>query len=305
MWFKNLKIFRLFSNFHITSSELETLLSKRALHTNQHLAKNAGFIPFFEEEGTLVHKVENYLMFKLRIEKKLLPSSVINQALKERVKETEEMQGYKVGKKQTKEIKENVTAELLPIAFSVHNDISIGWDLVNKWMFIDTSSNAVSDEVTGNLVQLFEEEIPFLSYMTNESPTSCMTSWLINNFAPENFTIDKNTELKAFSNARIRVRYDNESPEHEEISKHITSGKKCTKLAMTWNDRISFVLNEHGDIKNISPLNIQKESNQNIDCEKFIERFDADMTLMFGEFNELLKDLSEAMGGEKEVAGVK
>ncbi len=37
------------------------------------------------------------------------------------------------------------------------------------------------------------------------------------------------------------------------VRRHIQSGKQCTRLAMTWADRVSFVLTESLDVKRIAP----------------------------------------------------
>ena len=67
---------------------------------------------------------------------------------------------------------------------------------------------------------------------------------------------------------------------------------------MTWNDKISFVLDESLAIKSVKALDILRE------CaigEAADERFDSDFTLMTGELAKMLADLVEALGGEAEV----
>ena len=70
-----------------------------------------------------------------------------------------------------------------------------------------------------------------------------------------------------------------------------------TRLAMTWNDRISFVLNDNLQLKRISFLDILKEQ-ADAQAENEDERFELDFTLMTGEIARLLDDLLEALGGE-------
>lgn len=300
MWFKNLKIFRLSPSWQPSSDEFEALLAKQAFVDGQFSGEplNMGWAPFFEEEGTFVHKVENNYLVRLVVEKKLLPTSVINQFAKAKALEVEEEQGYKVGRKQMKEIKENVTAALRTKAFSIYRETRVWFDLDNHWMIVDTGASSKADEVIGLLAKVLDP-LPLLSYMTEQSPTSCMTSWLLEDNAPDGFTIDQDTELKSMTDSRISVRYANHTPEHEELSKQITSGKTCTRLAMTWNDRVSFVLNDAGDIRRITPLEVLAEAREPINSDDAIEHFDAEMVLMFGELNALIRDLTEALGGEK------
>ncbi len=300
MWFKNLKVFRLSPSWQPSSEEFEALLEKQAFQAGQFSSEplNLGWAPFFEEESTLVHKVGRHYLVKLVAEKKLLPASVINQFAKAKAAEVEEQQGYKVGRKQMKEIKEDVTAVLRTKAFSIYRETRVWFDLDNHWMIVDAGASSKSDEVIGTLAKVLDP-LPILSYMTEQSPTSCMTSWLLDEAAPDSFTIDQDTELKSMTDSRISVRYANHSPEHDELSKHITAGKTCTRLAMTWNDRVSFVLNDAGDVRRVTPLDVLAESRENLNSDDAIEHFDAEMTLMFGELNALLNDLTDALGGEK------
>ena len=82
------------------------------------------------------------------------------------------------------------------------------------------------------------------------------------------------------------------------IRRHIAAGKQCTRLAMTWNDKISFVLDESLAIKSIKPLDIIKEGSTRNDDE----RFDSDMALMTGELAKMLADLVKVLGGEADAA---
>lgn len=301
MWFKNLKIFRLSPTWQPSQEEFEALLQKQAFVDGQFSGEplNMGWAPFFEEEGTLIHKIEDNFLIRLKVEKKLLPTSVINQFAKAKAQEIEDEQGYKVGRKQMKEIKENVAVALRSKAFSIYRETRLWFDLKHHWMIVDTGASSKADEVIGLLAKVLDP-LPLLSYMTEQSPSSCMTSWLLDDNAPDSFTIDQDTELKSMTDSRISVRYANHTPEHNELTKQITSGKTCTRLAMTWNDRVSFVLNDAGDIRRISPLDVLAEARDPINSDDAIEHFDAEMLLMFGELNALIHDLAKALGGEKQ-----
>ena len=84
--------------------------------------------------------------------------------------------------------------------------------------------------------------------------------------------------------------------EPEDVRRHIAGGKQCTRLAMTWADRISFVLTESMAVKGIKPLDVLKESDASTANDD--ERFETDFTLMTGELNKLMIDLVAALGGE-------
>ena len=129
-----------------------------------------------------------------------------------------------------------------------------------------------------------------------------MTTWLSEGEAPAGFTLDRDLELRAPGDERATVRYVRHALEGEEIREHIAEGKSATRLGMTWNDRISFVLNDLLQIKRLAFLDILKEEAEG-QAETDEERFDIDFALMSGELAKLLAALVEALGGEMAEAG--
>jgi recombination associated protein RdgC len=134
---------------------------------------------------------------------------------------------------------------------------------------------------------------------TNISPTAAMTSWLAGDDLSSTFTVDRDCELRAAGEERATVRYVRHALEAEEIAKHITAGKEATRLAMTWSDKISFVLHDNLQIKRIAALDILKDQAEGNDQE---DVFDADFAMMSGELQKLLVDVIGALGGESALA---
>jgi hypothetical protein len=119
--------------------------------------------------------------------------------------------------------------------------------------------------------------------------------------APAGFTIDRDCELKAVGEEKAAVP-TSAIPLGDEVSgeikAHLAAGKLPTKLALTWNDRISFVLNEKLEIKRLAFLDLLKEEAEK-SAERADEQFDADFALMTGELSRFLPDLLAALGGEQ------
>ncbi|MGE4124563.1 MAG: recombination-associated protein RdgC [Pusillimonas sp.] len=297
MWFKNLKVFRLAPTWSPSTGAIENALEKMAFRPgSSHDMQSLGWVPPSEGLG-LVHALNGQLLFALRADKKLLPGTVVNQVARARAQDIEEQQGYKPGRKQMKEIKERVTEELLPKAFSVYRDTRVWVDTHNHWLVIDAAASAKSDEVLGMLAKVFDP-FPVSPLYTEISPASAMTSWLVDNEAPGPFSIDQDTELRSTSESGAAVRYVRHSLEADEVRKHIENGKQCTRLALTWADRISFVLTDGLDIKRVSPLDVIKEGPDAVAAND-ADAFDTDFALMSGELSKLLDDLIGALGGEK------
>jgi recombination associated protein RdgC len=299
MWFKNLKIYRLSAAWPLFGDDLEAALARQAYQPGNNLEMQCiGWVPPREGDG-LAYAVGGQILLTLRAEKKLLPGTVINQVAKFRAQEIEEQQGYKPGRKQMKEIKERVTDELLPRAFSVYRDTRVWIDPRNRWLVIDAAASSKADEVIGILAKCIEP-FPLENLYVTQSPASAMTGWLAEYEAPANFSIDQDTELRSSGESGAAIRYIKHSIDAEDVGRHIQSGKQCTRLALTWADRISFVLTDGLDIKRVSPLDVLKEGNDTI-ASNDDEKFDSDMALMTGELAKLLAELVDALGGEKHI----
>jgi recombination associated protein RdgC len=294
MWFKNLQIYRLPSPWKFDLAQLNTQLATQSFQTcsNSEMQSQGWIAP--RNNGELVHSVNRQLLLQLSTERKLLPNTVINQVTKARALEIEEQQGFKPGRKLIKELKEQVTEELLPRAFSIQRSTFVWIDPVNGWLIIDAASPAKSDEVLKLLLKCLPQ-LPLESLRVNLSPLSAMTSWLAGNEAPTGFTIDQDTELRSNAESKATVRYVRHSLDPKEIASHIASGKQCTKLALTWADKVSFVLTENLVIKRVQALDVLTEKS---DSHHEDEKLDGDFALMCGELNLLLNDLVAALGGE-------
>lgn len=299
MWFKNLRVFRLAPSWSTSVDALEAALEKQAFQPGgSQEMQSLGWVPP-REGGGLVHAVNGQLLLSLRAEKKLLPTTVINQVARAKAQDMEEQQGYKPGRKQMKEIKEQVTEELLPKAFSIYRDTRVWIDTRQHWLVIDAAAAAKSDEVLGMLAKAIEP-FPVLQLHVETSPASAMTDWLVSDEPPAGFSVDQDTELRSTSESRAAVRYVRQSIEIDDVRKHVQAGKQCTRLALTWADRVSFVLTEGLDIKRVTPLDVLKE-NHDSSAQNEVEQFDSDMALMTGELTKLIEGLVEALGGEKKV----
>jgi recombination associated protein RdgC len=296
MWFKNIFIYRLPADFSITAETLQEKLALKPLLPCSGLVKQSRGWVSCRGDDRLVHVVNHQILFALGVEQKLLPATIINRFAKERVADIEAQQGYKVGRKELKSIKESVTEELLPRAFALQRTTFAWLDTLNGWLVIDAASPSKADDLLEQLSKTLDG-FPVSPLHTKLSPVAAMTDWLAGENAPIGFTIDNELELRATGVSKAMVRYANHALEGSEIHSHIAAGKRATRLGLTWNDRISFVLTEQMQIKRLEFLDIIKEESS-ILAENADELFDLDFTLMTGELAKMLSDLTEALGGE-------
>lgn len=295
MWFKNLCFYRLPAAWTVSPEQLAGQLASFTLQACGSLdPQSIGWLAP-RENGPLIHTVNGQWLLALGIEQKLLPASVVNQFAKDKARDILEAEGRKVGRKEMRDIREQTTQELLPRAF-VRRRTTWGWiDPVHGWLAVDAAAPAKAEEFLEHLRKSVEN-LPAKTVKTVLSPGAAMTGWVAGNDAPAGFTLDQDLELR--SEQEATVRYVKHALEGEEIRQHIAAGKTATKLAMTWNDRISFLLTETLQIKRLAFLDLLKEENEN-QTDNEDERFDLDFALMSGEVARLLADLIDALGGEQ------
>ncbi|MDR1888526.1 MAG: recombination-associated protein RdgC [Zoogloeaceae bacterium] len=301
MWFKNLQLYRLPAPWDITQAMLSEQLSRGVFHPCGNLeAVSRGWTPPRREAAMdeLVHVAGNQYLLTLTIESRLLPATVINQETRTRAEKIAAEQGYPPGRKALRDLKAQIRDELMPRAFVCRRKTLVWIDREHGWLGIDATSLAKAEEVLEHLRQCLDE-LPLALVQTQKSPGSAMADWLASGEAPAGFTVDRDCELKAVDEARATVRYVRHPLADEaaaEIRAHLAAGKLPTRLALTWDDRISFVLTEKSEIKRLEFLDVLKESvEQGIDNAE--EIFDAEFALMTGEFTRFIPSLFEALGG--------
>lgn len=293
--FKNMIAFRLPEGFRMTAEALGSQLAKLKFHPcGSQEETSRGFVaPRGSEHDPLVHAVTGQYLITLQSQARILPGSVVAEAVAERAKQMEAAQGFKPGRKQLKELKEQIRQELLPKAFLKNARIRAWVNQKSRWLVIDAGSPAKADLMLDALANALEN-FPALRLNTATSPCSAMTDWLAGGEVPANFTIDRDCELKTSDEERSAVRYVRHSLEGDDVRKHLAEGKLASRLALTFNDRVSFVLTDKLEIKSLAILDIGEETDE-ANAEDI---FDAEFTLMTGEYTELLDALTEALGGE-------
>jgi recombination associated protein RdgC len=160
-------------------------------------------------------------------------------------------------------------------------------------MVIDAGSQAKADEVVTMLVKSFVG-LSLTLINTQISPQSAMASWLMMQDSPAAFSVDRECELKSADESKSVVRYVRHPLDTEEVKQYVEGGKLPTRLALTWDSRVSFVLTEALQLKKLSFLDAVFEATS---TEKG-EGFDADVAIATGELSKLLPDLLDALGGE-------
>ena len=289
--FSNLIIYRIGALFDDDLSAIEQALAKTPFTpcgpTQEH---SAGWVPpRGEDNGALIESIGGQWIARFFTESKSVPADVMARKLKEMAAHIEQTEGRKSGRMELKELREEINLAMLPVAFAKQSAMWVWIDREARMLVLDTSSQGRADEVVTALVSA----LPGLTVSlidTQTSPQAAMAHWLREQEPPAGFTIDRECELKGCEST---VKYGRHPLDIAEIREHIDQGKLPTKLAMTWDDRVSFVLTEGMQLKKVELLGVVMEGQNQADAG-----FDADVAIATGELTKLIPGLIEALDGE-------
>ena len=298
--FKNLTVYRVGPEWQATLAQIEEgLAAARFAECGATQPQSLGWVaPRGTAHGPLVEAVGGQWLMMLMVERKALPSAVVKRRTDELAQQVEQASGRKPGKKQTKELKEQATLELLPMAFTKRATLKVWLDAKQRLLMVDASSPARAGEVVTQLIKSLDG-LTLTPLQTTESASVAMSGWLLTGEPPAVFSVDRECELKAQDEMKSVVRYARHPLDIDEVRQHIATGKRPTRLALTWQGRVSFVLTETGQIKKIDFLDVVFEGRGRTD--KADDAFDADAAIATGELVQLIPDLIDALGGELDV----
>ncbi|TYK74326.1 recombination-associated protein RdgC [Comamonas sp. Z1] len=255
--------------------------------------RSVGWVPpRGEEHGPLAESVAGQWMLRFKSESKLLPANVLNRKVNEKAEHIEKTEGRKPGRKEKRDLKDEAKLDLLPMAFTQQSSMWVWIDPQAHTLVLDTCAQGRADEV----VTLLVEGLPGFALAlldTQTSPQAAMAHWLMTQEPPAGFSIDRACELKAADESKAIVRYARHPLDIDQIREHVQHGKLPTRLAMTWDDRVSFELTDGLQLKKICLLDAVMDGNSQDDGG-----FDTDVAIATGELSHLIPDLIEALGGE-------
>jgi recombination associated protein RdgC len=301
--FKNVMVYRMVSAWTMTQTQLEEVLeTARFAPCGASQEKSVGWIePRGQAHGALVEVIDGQWMLRQMVETKAVPGSVVKRKVEERAQQIEASTGRKPGKKEKRELAEDARQSLLPMAFTKQSNVLVWIDPANARLTLDAGSQTKADETMTALVSAIDG-LAVQLIDTQTSPAVAMAEWLSTHEAPAGFSVDRECELKAPDESRAVVRYTRHALDTDEVSQHIAMGKVPTRLALTWNDRVSFVLTEAMQLKKVALLDVVLEDKPAAAGDGKDDGFDTDVALITGELRQLLPALMEALGGETVIA---
>ena len=300
MWFRNARVFRFTKPFEITAEALEEKLQEDAFKPcgPQETSRQGWVSPMGKHSDLLVHSAGGYHLIALRKEEKLLPASVIKELVDEKAEMIEAEQHRKVRRKEKDELKEEVTLEMLPRAFSKNRRCYAYLAPADGVLVVDAGSSKQAEDLASTLRKSLGS-LPVRPPAVEQAPAFTFTSWLNESIdLPVSIELGTECELKDTSEDGGVVRCKGLDLQGDEIRSHLDAGMQVTKLSVTWDDNLSFVLDEELGIRRLKFGDTLQEKLDDVDADDAAARFDAAFSLMTLELARLIPGLLEALGGE-------
>ncbi len=297
--FKNLSFYRIAPGWAPSLQDIETALEpQRFAPCSASQDKSVGWIePRGVAHGPLAESVQGHWLLKLRIESKSVPGGVVRQALDERVAQIEASTGRKPGKKEKRELKDEIVLALLPQAFPRQASVLVWIDLTQRRLMLDTTSQGKADEAVSALLKALPG-LQLAPVQTLTSPQAAMTGWLLATHPeewPDSLCVERECTLKATGDDAASIRYVRHPLANDDVRKHVSEGKLPTQLALSWDGRVGFVLTETLQLRKVQFLDGVMDTSEKDGAE---DRFDADVVLATGLLSPLLDCLVLSLGGE-------
>lgn len=292
MWFKNLYFFAFTRPFQWSEQELEE-------HLSEHLftpcgsteLSHFGWVKALGKHGdTIVHSGNGNYLLCARKEEKILPGTVIKDMVEAKIAELENEQSRKATKKEREQFKEDIVFELLPRAFSRFSDTQAFISPANNTIVINTSSRGKAEDFLALLRKVLGT-LPVTSFSPDTAPDETMTDWLTEGNLGSSFTLGMEAEFNALGDDGAVVRVKNQDLASDEIKSHLDADKYVVKVALEWDETLSFILCDDLAVKRLKFFEVIQDQNEDIDKDDVVARLDADFILMAGEINRLIDAL--------------
>ncbi|MDH3219224.1 MAG: recombination-associated protein RdgC [Gammaproteobacteria bacterium] len=299
MWFKNLQLYRFTKPFELDAETLGRQLAEHSfVPCGSQDATRSGWIPPLGRHGSeFVHATNGYLMLCRKRQDKLLPAAVVNEALEEKVLHIEEREARKLPARQRRSLQDEVIFNLLPRAFARSSLQYAYISPRDNLLVVDAAAASRAEEMIDDLRAVLGS-LSVVPLASNKLPIEVMTQWVNSAQPPPGFVLNDECELRDNADIGCVIRCKNQDLAAAEIVSHLKTGMHVSKLALNWQERIEFLLDEKLAIKRLRFSELVQEQADEIEADDVAARFDVDFAIMALELSGFFKALLDAFGGE-------
>lgn len=299
MWFKNALVYRFNSEIEFNAVQLEQQLKEFSFVPCGETEKQKfGWVePLGKFGGQLMaHAAEGNILLTAQLQTKVVPSDKVKKSLEEKVAKLEIAEGRPLKRIEKMNLKDEVIIDLLPRAFErdTYTHLLI---IPSLGLIVVDASSFNNAEAALALLRKTIGSLPVVPVVMNSCVETIMTQWIKSGEHPQGISILDKAVMQSVLENGGKVTLAKQDMTSEEIQKHIEADKMVTRLALDWQDRLTFQLSDDCSIKSIKWSDELKDVNDDIPREDQLARFDADFVLMCGEFKQFLPAIFDAFDG--------
>lgn len=306
MWFRNLLAYRLTQDLQLDAEKLEAALASKPARpcASQELSTYGFVAPLGKgADAPLAHVSQEFFLIGARKEERILPGSVVRDALKEKVDEIEEQQMRKVYKKERDQLKDDIVQSFLPRAFLRRQTTFAAIAPQQGLILVDASSPKKAEDLLSTLREALGS-LPVRPLSVKVAPTATFTDWMKSQHASNGLQLLDECELRDTHEDGGIVRCKRQDLGSDEVQNHLAAGKLVTKLSLAWSDKLSLLIDDKLALKRLRFEDLLQDQAEQDGGDDALAQQDASFTLMMLTFTEFLPQLIEALGGEEIPQGV-
>ncbi|GAA0202825.1 recombination-associated protein RdgC [Kangiella japonica] len=291
MWFKNCFIYYLSSKFEHSQDSLEESLNNQSFKEIGRQETDAfGWVsPLGRGYDSLVYGANSAYLLAMRKEQKVIPASMVKEALEDRVAQIEEAEGRKVYGKEKANLKDDILSLLKPKALTKSSHTYGYIDTRHELLVVNAGSASAADA----FVELLIESLGTLGavrLMGEESPGSIMNQWVLGDLS-ENLQLTGQFDLQDPKDDRV-IKIKGEQ-DLELVKELLNDGFWVQKMGIRRAEEFSAVLSSDLSLKSIKFDDELLKENDEIDSQDKIARIDADFVLMTQTMAQFIKELMQ------------
>ncbi len=304
MFFRNLTIYRLTQTIDLAGLDA-ALGSKRARPCASQELSTYGFVaPFGKgEQAPLAHASQGFHLIAARKEERMLPGVVVREAVQEKVDEIEAQQLRKVYKKERDQIKDEIVQAFLPRAFVRKRATFAAIDAQAGLIFVDSGSRRAAEDLLSTLRECLGS-LPLRPLCVKLAPAATFTHWMKEQSSTHDLHLLDRAVMCDMHEDGGKITATRQDLTSDEIQMHLAAGKQVTMLSLAWSDKLSFVLDDSLQIRQLRFEDLLQEQAEQDGGDDYHGQQDASFVLMMLTFRDFVPALIEALGGEDVPQGI-
>lgn len=299
MWFKNLRIYRITKPWDITSEALDQMLQEKAFSPcGGQDQLRTGWVPPLGEDGRpFVHVATDFIMVCAKRQERLLPSTVVNEQLQEKLEQIRIDEDRRVGKRERQDIKDEIIFSLLPRAFT-RSQLNFAYIDTRENLIVVDSASAKRAEELLNLLRDSIGSLPVIPLNAPQQPDLTMTQWVRHGEMPAGFELGDECELESPRDEGRVIRCKKQELTATEMLNHIETGMLIRKVALQWQEALQFVIDDELTVRRLKFSQELLDKADERQPESAAEAFDLDFAIMTIELRAFVQALLIAFGSE-------